>query len=128
MKNKKTIIALVAVILAVALLAGIYLAARPQTTEGEKTFTLTVVHSEGSKDFTITTQEEFLAHALIAEGIITDEGIETGMYLTVDGETASWEENQAYWAIYVGEDYATVGMNDLPIEDGAVYKLEYTIG
>ena len=128
MKNKKTIIALIAVILAVALLAGIYLAARPQTTEGEKTFTLTVVHSEGTKDFTITTQEEFLAHALIHEGIITDEGIETGMYFTVDGETASWEENQAYWAIYVGEEYATVGMNDLPIEDGAVYKLEYTIG
>ena len=128
MKNKKTIIALIAAILAVALLAGIYLAARPQATEGEKTFTLTVVHSEGSKDFTITTQEEFLAHALIAEGIITDEGIETGMYLTVDGEVASWEKDQAYWAIYIGEDYATVGMNDLPIEDGAVYKLEYTIG
>lgn len=128
MKNKKTIIALVAAVVAVALLAGIYLVARPQGAKGEKTFTLTVVHSEGAKDFTITTQEEFLAHALIHEGIITDEGIETGMYLTVDGETASWEENQAYWAIYVGEEYATVGMNDLPIEDGAVYKLEYTIG
>ena len=72
MKNKKTIIALVAAVVAVALLAGIYLVARPQGAEGEKTFTLTVVHSEGAKDFTITTQEEFLAHALIHEGIITD--------------------------------------------------------
>lgn len=128
MKNKKTLIAVIAVVAVLAILLGIYFIARPTATEGEKTFTLTVVHSDSTKDFTITSDEEFLAHALIAEGIINDEGIETGMYFTVDGETASWEENQSYWAIYIGDEYATVGMNDLPIEDGAVYKLEYTIG
>ena len=128
MKNKKTLIAAIVAVLVVALLAGIYFISRPTATEGEKTFTLTVVHSEGSKDFTISTDEEFLAQALIAEGIINDEGIETGMYFTVDGETASWEENQSYWAIYVGEEYATEGLNTLPIEDGGIYKLEYTIG
>ena len=128
MKNKKTLIAVIAVVAVLAILLGIYFIARPAATEGEKTFTLTVVHSEGSNDFTITSDQEFLAQALIAEGIINDEGVETGMYFTVDGETASWEENQSYWAVYVGEEYATVGMNDLPIEDGGVYKLEYTIG
>ena len=128
MKNKKAVIIAVAAVLAVALLAGIYLFARPDAAEGEKTFTLTVVHSEGSKEFTITTEEEFLAPALMAEGIINDEGVETGMYFTVDGETASWEENQSYWAIYVGDTYATEGLNTLVIEDGGVYKLEYTIG
>ena len=128
MKNKKTWIIAIAAVLVIALLAGIYFVARPSTTQGEKTFTLTVVHSEGSKDFTISTDEEYLAPALIAEGIINDEGVETGMYFTVDGETASWEENQSYWAVYEGDAYATVGMNDLPIRDGGVYKLEYTIG
>ena len=128
MKNKKTLIIAIVAVVVVALLAGIYFIARPTAVQGEKTFTLTVVHSDSSKDFTITSSEEFLAHALIAEGIINDEGIETGMYFTVDGETASWEENQSYWAIYIGDEYATVGMNDLPIEDGGVYKLEYTIG
>ena len=129
MKNKKLIIALVALVLVVAVFLGIYFAARPQTNTDAKTFTLTVVHSDNSsKDFTITSSEEFLSPALIAEGIINDEGIETGMYFTVDGETASWEENQSYWAFYPGEDYATMGMNDTPIEDGAVYKLVYTLG
>ena len=128
MKNKKTLIAVIAIVLVVAALAAIYFVTRPTATAGEKTFTLTVVHSEGSKDFTISTDEEFLAQALIAEGIINDEGIETGMYFTVDGETASWEENQSYWAIYVGDSYATEGLNTLPIEDGGIYKLEYTIG
>ena len=128
MKNKKTGIAVVAIVLVLGIMAGIYFWAMPKTVEGQKTFTLSVEHSAGSKDFTITTQEEYLAYALINEGIISDEGVETGMYFTVDGETASWEANQSYWAIYVGEDYATVGLNDLVIENGAVYKLVYTIG
>lgn len=128
MKNKKTLIAVIAIVLVVAALAAIYFATRPSAAEGNKTFTLTVVHSDSTKEFTVSTDEKYLAHALIAEGIINDEGIETGMYFTVDGETASWEENQSYWAVYVGEAYATVGLNDLPVEDGGVYKLEYTIG
>ena len=129
MKNKKLIIGVVALVLVVALLLGIYFATRPQTNTDDKTFTVTGVHSDNTgTDFSITSSEEFLAPALIAEGILTDEGIETGMYLTVDGETASWEENQSYWAFYLGDQYATVGMNDTPIEDGAVYKLVYTLG
>lgn len=128
MKNKKVIIAIVAMVVVLGLLLGLYFATRPSAQAGEKTFTLTVVHSDSTKDFTISTQEDTLALALIAEGIITDEGLETGMYFTVDGETASWEENQSYWAVYVGEEYATVGMNELVIEDGAVYQLVYTIG
>ena len=30
--------------------------------------------------------------------------------------------------LYIGEDYATTGIDTTPIEDGAVYSLEYTIG
>lgn len=129
MKNKKLIIAIIALAAVVAILLGVYFGARPTASAGDKAFTVTIVHSDGTgTDFSITSGEEFLAPALIAEGILTDEGIETGMYFTVDGETASWEENQSYWAFYLGEDYAIAGMNDTPIEDGAVYKLVYTIG
>lgn len=129
MKNKKLVIAIVAVVVIIALMAGIYFLTRPQASTDEKTFTLTVVHADGTENVqTITSSEEFLAPALIAEGIINDEGIETGMYYTVDGETASWEENQSYWAFYVGGDYATEGMNTTAIADGAEYTLEYTIG
>ena len=129
MKNKKTWIVAIVAVLVIALMAGLYFITRSTATEGEKTFTLTVVHSDSStKEFTISTDEMYLAHALITEGIITDEGIETGMYFTVDGEAAIYEENSSYWAIYVGDSYATEGLNTLVIEDGGVYKLEYTIG
>lgn len=129
MKNKKLIIATVALVAVIGILLGVYFATRPQSTEGVKNFTVTVVHSDGSsKDFHLSSAEEFLAPALIAEEIINDEGVETGMYYTVDGETASWEANQSYWAIYEGDAYANDGLNTLPIRDGAVYKLVYTIG
>ena len=129
MKNKKLLIAFIALVVVVAVLLGVYLATRPGSSAGEKTFTLTIVHSDGtSKDMTIHSGEEFLAPALRAEGVLTDDGVETGMYNIVDGETASWEENQAYWGFYVNGEYAMAGMNDTPIEDGAAYKLEYTIG
>lgn len=129
MKNKKLIIAVVALVVVIGLLAGVYFGTRPSGTVGGKTFTLTIVHSDGvAKDLTISSDEEFLAPALIAEGILTDEGIETGMYLTIDGETANYDENQSWWGFYVNGEFAMVGMNETPIEDGAVYKLEYTIG
>ena len=129
MKNKKLVIALVVLVVVVAALACVYFMTGPKTTAGEKTFVVTIVHGDGtSKEMTITSSEEFLAPALREEGILTDDGVETGMYLIVDGETASWEEDQAYWGFFVNDDYATAGMNDTPIENGAVYKLEYTIG
>lgn len=136
--NKKTIIALIALVVVLALVVGIYFATRPKTependtTEGTAagvTFTLIVVHGdETQKTFTITSEKTYLSGALIDEGIITDEGLETGMYFTVDGETADWNRDQSYWAFYLGEEYASVGMNDAVIEEGAVYKLVYTIG
>ena len=101
---------------------------RPEATEGGKTFTLTVVHGNGTaKDFTISTDREFLADALLDENLIV-ESDSPGMYTTVDGEVADYSVNQSYWAFYVGEDYAMEGMNTTVITDGACYKLEYTIG
>lgn len=128
MKNKKLLIAAIALVAVVALFLTVYFVTRPTGTEGTKTFYLTVVHSDGTAEaFTITSTEEFLAPALIHEGIITDEGVETGMYNTVDGETANWDPDQAYWSFYVNGEYAIEGLNTTPIVDGDDYKLEYTV-
>ena len=129
MKNNKMLIMVIAFVTVIALFLTVYFVTRPTGTEGAKTFTLTIVHGDGSvKTKTITSTQEFLAPALRDEGIIGDEGIKTGMYLTVDGETANWDPDQAYWSIYIGTEYAMSGLNDIAIEDGASYKLEYTVG
>ncbi len=126
MKNKKLIIAVAAFIAVVALVAGVYFATRPEVSDGSKTITVTVVHSDNTeKVFTYQTDEQFLGALLVAEGLIQGEN---GMYTVVDGETASWEKDQAYWSFLIGETYATEGMDTTAIADGDQFKLVYTLG
>ena len=130
MKNKKLLLGLGALILVIALMAGIFLTNRPETAEGVKTITVTVVHKDGTaKDFIYKTDEEFLGAVLQAEGLITGTMGEYGMMIeSVDGETADWNVDQSYWALYVGEEYGTNGVDTTPIYDGDTFKLVYTIG
>lgn len=129
MKNKKLVLAVIALVAVAAVFLGIYLATRPDTTQGAKTITVTVIHSDGSsKDFTYHTDEEKLGALLEKEGLIASEGADDGMFHTVDGEKADWNENQSYWAFYVGEEYAMTGIYDTPIADGDAFKLVYTVG
>ena len=130
MKNKKLVIAIVALVLVVAAMAGVYLATRPETVAGGKTVTVTVIHGDGSeKTFTYATDDEYLGQVIVAEGLVNGQEGPYGLYFdTVDGETASWEENQSYWSILIGEEYATVGADGIVLTDGGVYKLVYTIG
>ena len=103
-----------------------------QTTESTAAlmkFTVTVVHADGtSKDFAYETDAELLGDYLEQQGLIQSQGADDGMFHTVDGEKADWNENKSYWSLYLGEEYAMVGIYDTPITDGAVYKLVYTLG
>lgn len=148
MKNKKTILALIALLAVVALMAGIWFATRPRPEEGskepqeqtkasgetdastepefEKTFTVIVVHADGSeKRFTYGTNDDYLGPVLVEKGLIV-ESDSPGLYNTVDGETADWNVDQSYWSFYIGEEQAMYGMNDAVIHDGDVFKLVYT--
>ena len=133
MKNK-TWIWIVSAVLALALLVSgmvaLYLKFRPQAVEGQKHITVTVVHKDGtSKEFTYDTDEEYLGALLQAEGLIEGEEGPYGLMIsTVDGEVADWNVDQGYWALYIGEEYASTGIDTTPILDGASYSLEYTVG
>ncbi len=126
--NKKTWIALGALLLVVAVLVGVYFATRPQAQEGSKTITVEIVHADGkSETFTYKTDEKMLDGVLVAEGLVERENIVSGMFDTVKGETASWEKDKAYWAFYINGEYASVGICDAIVEDGTTYKLAYEI-
>ena len=129
MKNKKMLIALAALVVVIAAMLAVYFATLPETSEGKKTCTVTVIHGdESTKTFTVTTEEEYLGAALEKEGLISSQGADAGMFHTVDGEKADWNVNQSYWAFYVGEEYASKGIYDTPVTEGGSYKLVYTIG
>lgn len=129
MKNKKLILAVVALVAVVAVFLGIWFATRPETSQGTKTITVTVIHSDGTeKAFSYTTAQTNLGAFLESEGLIASEGADDGMFHTVDGEKADWNVNQSYWSFYLGEEYAVTGIYATDIVDGAAYKLVYTVG
>ena len=129
MNNKKTILIAAAALLVLAgILAGIWYANRPKTDPGTKTITVEVLHGDGStKSFTYTTSAEYLGEVILAEGLVQGEEGEYGLYiLTVDGEDAVYEDDGAYWALYQNGEYATSGADTTPIQDGDVFRFEYT--
>ena len=129
MKNRKLVITIVAVVAVIALMLGVYFATRPETQEGSKTITVYVVHSDGTeKTFTYHTDAEYLADVLLAENLVTGSTTEYGLTIeSVNGETADWTADGAYWCLYIGEEYATTGASATPVTDGGVYKLVYTV-
>lgn len=143
--NKKIWIAAVALVVVVGLMVGVWFLTRPKpepvdsdakpVATGEdgtvyrKAITVEVVHGDGSsKTFTYNTNADYLGEVLYGEGLIKAENIDEGMFNIVDGEKADWNENQSYWSLYVGEDYASTGVDDTPINNGDSFKLVYTIG
>lgn len=130
MKNRKTLIAAAVLVVLAAILAGVSFAARPTTTAGAKTISVSVVHADGSeKQFRYHTDAEYLGPVLLKEGLVEGENGPYGLTISVvDGEKADWNENQSYWALYVGEDYAATGADSTPVKDGDSFRLVYTIG
>ncbi len=129
MKNKKILIGVIALVAVVALMVGVYFATRPEAEQGAKGFTVTVQYENGSeKEFAYRTDGEYLGPVLAEKGLIVMDDAQPGMFSTVDGVKLVWEIHHAYWALFVGEEYTTVGINKTPITDGGSYKLVYTRG
>ena len=64
-KKNKIILGVVALVVIIGVLLGVYFATRPDTVEGAKALTIVVVHGDGSqKDFDIHTDAEYLDQAL----------------------------------------------------------------
>ncbi len=126
--SKKTKISVVlAAVLVLLIAAGgfLWLKNRPETVDGAKSITFTVVYKDSTQDvFEINTDEEYLANALVNEEIITYDA--SGLYTTINGVTANYNIDGGWWNIKSGGETASVGMNELPITDGGEYEAVYT--
>ena len=128
MKNKKIIIAAVALVLVIALMAGAYLATRPETQEGSKSVTIVIVYEDASeKKLEYTTDCEYLSELLLEKELVTGYTSEEYGFTveSVDGITLDWATDGAYWALYEGDAYATESAAGIVLIDGGVYKLVY---
>lgn len=94
----------------------------------QKTITLTVTYEdETSESYTIETTAEFLKEAI--ESTVELEGSEGefGYTLTsVNGVEADFTDgSNAYWAIYVNDEYGMYALDAQPVTDGDSYALVY---
>ena len=130
MKNKKLILTVIALVACVAVMLGVYLMTRPETVSGSKSVTVTVVHKDGSeKVFACKTDAEYLGTVLVDEGIVVGSYSEYGLFFdTADGEKADWSVDSGWWQVFIGEESATLGADQIPVTDGGIYSLVYTIG
>ena len=132
MKNKTTFKKIVrksfALITAVILVLSVFALAGCQEKQvdlNEKTVTFKVVYEDGSeKAYEIKTEKGILAEALVDEGII--EYDDSGFYTTIDGVTADYNADGAWWRITKGGEMLNYGLNDITIKDGETYEATYT--
>ena len=101
----------------------------PSDTEKKVVFVFTVTDKDGKKDdHIIRTSEKYLADALIEEGLLNADEKASGLYTVIGGIVASWDDENAWWKILKDGEMTDVGMNELPVSDGARYEAVYTVG
>ena len=128
MKNKKLILAVIALALVAAIMAGVYIATRPEALEGQKNVTVVIVYEDGSeKKLEYVTDCEYLSQLLLEKELVTGyTSEEYGFTIeSVDGILLDWSKDGAYWALYEGENYATESAAGIVLTEGGVYKLVY---
>lgn len=93
------------------------------------TFTVVVTDLDGSETtFQYTSEAATVGEALLAEGLIAGDQSDWGlMVTTVNGITADWATENAYWAFYINGEYAMTGVDSTELIDGATYSFVKTV-
>ena len=134
-KNNKLMMAVLALAAIALVLVLIFVLNKPQGQQGSKKVTLIVQDDQGAeKKYEFRTDAEYLYDALkplMEEKKLSVEAEEStyGLYVNaVNGVTADFAKDQAYWAIYVNEEYGQYSIDTQPVADGDVFKLVYERG
>ena len=132
--RKKIIIGAVILVVLLAAFAVIYVVFGPKAVQGSKEYILKVVDDNGeTTEYTGHTDAEYLRGALEElekSDDLTIEGEESdnGLFIdTVNGVTADYSKDKAYWALYVNGEYGNYGVDSQPLTDGDIYSLVYEI-
>ncbi len=133
MNNKKKMVGAFLIILGfMMIVAGlVYFFNRPETSKGSKAVTIEVVNKEGtSKVYKVKTDAEYLREAMEDAKGLEFSGTESeyGMFVeTVNGETADYSADGAYWSFYVNDEYCNYGIDSQPVYDGDAFKIVYDV-
>ena len=106
-------------------------AASEAAAEAQATVEFTVTAADGSVSSVLlnVTDGEKLSTALAEAGIISQEEADVGFVTTVNGETADYDKDQAWWCLTdAAGEMTTVGVADIELHDGDSYAFTYTKG
>ena len=97
--------------------------------EGETSFYFHVTDLDGTvTKFLVRTDKKIVGEALLECDLITGDASDYGLYVTsVNGISADWETEQAYWAFYINGEYAQSGVDTTDIAADAVYSFVKTV-
>ena len=131
-KNKKTIYGIALLVVLAAVLLGVWRLTKPKTQTGSKSITIEVKDDqEKTKAYDMKTDAEFLSQAmdeLTKSSDFTYEAStsEYGLFINaVNGLTADYDKDGAYWAIYVNGEYGSYGADQQPVTDKDTYSFVY---
>lgn len=131
--NKKTLLGVVALVVVIGLMAVAYAVFGPKAVEGAKEITIEVIDNNGeSSVYKLCTDAQYLRQAMeeASSKGLTFEGDETEYGLTlmsVNGVTADFNVDGAYWSIMVNGEYGMYGAESQPVVDGDAFQLVYTV-
>lgn len=129
MEKKKVLLGLIPVAI-IAVLAVIFFVFKPQVAAGSKKIEIDVVNDIGeTRTYDVKTDAEYLRQAMEeAEGLeFSGEESEYGMMVTeINGVVADYNADQSYWAFYVNGDFCNYGIEQQPVTDGDIFRIEYT--
>ncbi len=128
--NKKSLIAAAIFAVVVIVLAICYFTFKPAASAGAKALTISVTDDQGATtEYAVQTDAEYLRQAMEETEGLEFSGTESDyglMVETVNGVTADYNVDGAYWAFYVNDEYCQYGVDEQPVNDGEAYAIVYT--
>ena len=100
-----------------------------ESSEAAAEATFTVVDADGnSTEIALSiTEGEKLSDALVAAGVISKEEAAAGFVTTVNGVTADYNADGAWWCLTdAAGEMTTVGVADIELHNGNSYAFTYT--
>lgn len=127
---KKKLLGIALIVVLVLGLGFIYNEFSEKAVEGSKSIIIEIVDNQKkSTRYNLKTDVMYLKEAMDEADGLTYSGEDTAYgytLYTVNGITADFNVDNAYWSIYVNNEYGQLSLDKQPVNDGDVFKLEYT--
>ena len=95
--------------------------------EGKTAFNFEVTDLDGkTTKFLIKTDKTTVGEALLELELIEESKASAGMFVTVNGISADYVKDGAWWQLFINGETASKGAKDITIEPGATYSFVKT--